>query len=718
MMSASLANKQVQFSDFYDSISPEEKYDLGKKQWEAMRKIEAEFNSKPMTQFGNVTFSSDKWPISNRRGPFTGFNWFNIHRNDTSYYPLVLMLKLCLYHRVEVQKYSASSYERVIGFARTFLPYLKNTRVLFGRENSPIVPAEFVDTETIEKWCNDLAINGARDADVWRYWQSLILNGSKILPPELSFLRFDFKVPWAGVASSGEPLTAEQRYLNKLLGNDATRTSVNSYKPFSAKSIALLIDNAIPIFTNHADSFIEIFETFSMYFPVGKSGKEALKSSDFCIKSYKQKMQEVIEKHQNVLNLFPDSSIPSDVVINNNNASNLGILWVSDLHRLCVAASVWIILLTTGLRNVDIRKSLLRDCVVPDPEEDLLNYLVTDLTKVSIIDHPIPIPPLTIQAIEFLNKINLSPEHSPCLVSRISGIKQVQGWGFSTGWQLSCALRDFAKAYGIDLLDDLEEEDNQEGVAHRARVTLANWIGTNSPLAVLIVKRLFGHTNEIMPDHYLRHNKAVIDEREKIQRQTYEDLSDEVSEAIVDGKFSGGLKQKIAEDLKEVKENLRCKNSSLVGNELRKTLKEHIKNILIKRLSNGESLGLQTPLGFVCMRNPQSTKPAPCSAKSQTQKLKDSEIGKRFMRALQASTLPDLENCQGPECQHSLLFDNPVTQILLETFHYYANYLRGVGTFRVNHLDIEAQNFINLYYPPLKDVYPEIEKIVIDGDIQ
>ncbi|MCP4115835.1 MAG: hypothetical protein GY737_10600, partial [Desulfobacteraceae bacterium] len=107
MMPASLAHKQVQFSDFYDSISPEEKYDLGKKQWEAMRKIEAEFNSKPMTQFGNVTFSADRWPISNRRGPFTGFNWFNIHRNDTSYYPLVLMLKLCLYHRVEVQKYSA-----------------------------------------------------------------------------------------------------------------------------------------------------------------------------------------------------------------------------------------------------------------------------------------------------------------------------------------------------------------------------------------------------------------------------------------------------------------------------------------------------------------------------------------------------------------------------------------------------------------------------------
>ena len=92
--------------------------------------------------------------------------------------------------------------------------------------------------------------------------------------------------------------------------------------------------------------------------------------------------------------------------------------------------------------------------------------------------------------------------------------------------------------------------------------------------------------------------------------------------------------------------------------------------------------------------------------------MNDANIDKRFMRALQVSSLPNLDNCKGPECEHSMLIDNDVTKLLLESFHYYCSYLKGVGQHAEQDVGIHAQNFINLYYPSLKEVYPEIADTV------
>tara|TARA_R110001583_G_scaffold188684_1_gene351045 strand:- start:21905 stop:24076 length:2172 start_codon:yes stop_codon:yes gene_type:complete len=704
-------------NQFYDHLSRNEFDTLGKQQWQALRDIEAQFDTMPMTEFNNVRFSTNTWPLTNSNTTMKNIHWHKALLSDGSNFPWVLLLKLSIYYRIEQLKLSTTSYSATVSFCQRWTPYLQRENILVSKEDTPFLPANIITKETLHDWFVDsIKHSPFKDNSQIDYWSHLIANSAHALPKTANVLKADFELPWSGIKKRNG-LYPSSLYLNQLLGSMATRTEVLSFVPFSSITLSKLLDNAIPVFTDHASALIDIFKTFKQHYPQNSTKAELYNDDSFSPNDYFRAMNSVIKKHNAALDCFPKlkQTVGNNFIRTKKGNYNLGLSWLYDLHQQCIAATTWIVLLTTALRNVDMRKSLMRDCIVPDPDGGLLNYLVTDIQKVSLIDYPIPIPKLTVDAIGFLNDINFAPDNNksdyvPNLITRLFLHRKSENWHLDSGNQLNIILRAFAEGNGIDLLDGLEDNDNEEGVAHRCRATMAEWIGTNSPLAVLIVKRLFAHVNEIMPDHYLRNNKKVIEERKRIQNETYEDLSEGASEAIVDNKFSGGWKDKIKSDVAEIKAKLVEDNKSLIGDELRQTLKDHIKKLLIERLKNGDSLGLQTPLGFICMRNPSSTEPAPCSGKRQKIKMENANIDKRFMRALQVSTLPNLDNCQGASCKHSLLYENSMTELLLKTFHYYVNYLKGVGQFNVEHMDDEAENFINLYYPPLKDVYPEIEK--------
>ena len=82
----------------------------------------------------------------------------------------------------------------------------------------------------------------------------------------------------------------------------------------------------------------------------------------------------------------------------------------------------------------------------------------------------------------------------------------------------------------------------------------------------------------------------VEKERQNIQQATYINLAENMSDAIVNGKFSGGAKANYHEGVEMIRQKLQLENQSLVGEEMQTTLKEHIKNILIARIRNGEML--------------------------------------------------------------------------------------------------------------------------------
>jgi hypothetical protein len=685
-------------SSFYTSIDNEEKALIGINQWKAIKSIEEKYEQYPMTRFGGVNFSDDIWG-TDRVGSY--INWGKMMLPDNSNYPLILFFKILIYQRVQVLKYSSSDAAKGLGaVVRAWSALLGREHILCGKLNQPLVPSEVISSEKLHSLCVEMiSIEKNVSQEYFRIW-SWIASTSKKIFKELPFALFNIKVPWSKIKSTTGEISPLQKYINELIGSEATRISIRSYEAYSSETVAKIIDRAIPIFSEHSKSFTCIFSEFDKAYKESQKLDTAFYQLNL---EHTAKLSNTLNENESAIALFPDlyaeykdlkESIPNSY-------------WFNNLHQRCLAASVWIILFTTGLRNIDIRLSLLRDCWVKDPDSDLIHYIITDIQKVRKEDYPIPAPPITIQAIEFLNAINFAPAEVNNLLARL--FMKGKYWEINQSYMLNSILKSFTDCFDIDLLDEVNADSNQDGVCHRARVTLAQWIGTNSPLAVLIVKRLFAHTNEIMPDHYLKNNMEVKKERQNIQQATYINLAENMSEAIVKGKFSGGAKASYHEGVEMIRQKLQLENQSLVGEEMQTTLKEHIKNILIARIRNGEMLAMQTPLGFICLRNTKSTKPAPCAAKKEQIKMKESDIDVRFARALQASYLPNLDNCQGSDCQHSFLFDNPMAQLLLESFRFYCSYLKGVGQFSTNNLDAEAQHFIDLYYPPLLEVYPEIK---------
>lgn len=696
------ADNHQSLTNFYSSLTNDEVKSTGENQWKAMSDLERYYEDLPMKQFGDSKFSDDVWK-TNRDG--VNINWHSVLKSDERSYPFVLATKIALYQRVEVQKLSSSaSANGLIPTVKLWNAFLRRENILSAKTNQPFLPAQVMTKEKLERMCMEAVEQGALKSDYpLSFWSLLLLKLPEHSCEKAPFLRFNFEVPWHKQKWKAGEISPAQVYVNNLLGESATRLSIKSFEPFSSNTVAKIIDNAIPIITTHSRAIANFFAKAQPLISIRSDLEE-----DGCTEIFNKELQNLLVKTKGE---HPDLCPFFELF----DGTGVSYSWLYRLHKHCLSAAVWIISLTTGLRNIDIRLSLNKEgCWLKDPDSEMIHYIVTDIQKVSINDYPIPVPPITIEAIKLLQNINFSSPDVDNLICRLSLFGSSKYFHFNDGHQFNTMLRDFASVYDIDLLEGLESSDNEDGVCHRSRVTLAQWIGTNSPLSVLIVKRLFGHTNEIMPDHYLKNNKLVIEERQRIQRLSYENLADQASDAIVEGKYSGGIKEMVNKDVVSISENIKANNKSLTAGEVRSNLKEQIRKVLISRLENGDMLGLQTPLGFVCMRSQKSVKPSPCAGKEQNNSLKDANIDKRLARALQGSSLPNLDNCQGANCEHSLLFDSEMTRLLHETFHYYINYLKGVGRYQIEHLETEAQNFIDLYYQPLKDVYPEI-KLELDS---
>jgi len=705
-MSSNLANilEVEDYDDFYDSKTEEQKNSIGKAQWAALRELEKRYDAESMSEFGNdVKFSDNKWPVNWTERQI---NWDKYLTKSQNNYPLVLLVKVTIYYRVQILKFSPRAhYKEANAFIKRMSRLLARKSILTACSNKPFVPASVITTKTIR----DLIEAGVREGliknpQVLKFF-SWVSKTPKHCFDKASLLNISCELPWQEIKTQGD-ITKEQVYLNELLGSKATRTTIKSYKPFSAEVCAKIIDYSLPIITEHAEFVANIIE-------FGRNRENYDKSGSYFTAAARNELERYAEQLEAIFPiLYTDGSMFEKGRTTNRKISKQ---WIIDFYYMCQSAALWILLLTTGLRNIDLRESLMRKCYVPDNNSDIIFYLITDIIKVKKTDYPIPIPPQTIAAIDLLNNINGAPIEVKNLIVRFELAGSAKYWFYNSGDVLNDHMRDLAAFLGIDLLDGLEEEDNTEGLAHRGRATMAGWIGTNSPLAILIVKRLFGHTNEIMPDHYLRHNKEVKKYRNEIRKQTYIDLSEDIAVAIVDGKISGGIKKQITEGRNYIESLVQQEaieqNMSITGPELRQTLIQRIQQILYARLANGEVLGLLTPLSVVCMRNPSSSVGAPCSISSNKLARVNNEVDKEFVSELQMSTLPELDNCKGPSCQHSLMYDNPMTKLLLEQFNYYHNYLKGLGTTEID-LKAEAKNFISLYSGPITEVYPEAEEML------
>lgn len=676
---------------FYSSIPLAQQTELGIKLWQQLRELENIYDQKPMTRFyGNNYFSSNSWSVTETNN----INWSVFLKPDNSNYPLLLLLKITAYHYIQVLGKSGDIFiGNIKQFISIFGKRFGELGILTAPEYSLFTPASVISEDKIFKWIKQAVANNEIKAPMTLD----ILEKMESIPQSRFYgvkqLNINCSFPWKDHNGEGG-ITKRQNFLNELLGTKATRTEIKHYQPFSETVCAKILDFAIPIVTEYAEDIKKVF-------------KLANDPKNFTPKNHKvfsaQGRDKVLKYSETLIKVL-------QYKLNGGYQLNTG--YINELYDIVQAASIWIILLTSAIRNVDLRTNLFRKCHVKDTESDLIYYLVSDIKKTNLDDFVIPIPNLTISAIKFLNSINIAPSDCPYLIVRrvlVRGGKNAKTYHYTNGQQIGSLLRKMASLINVNLLDGVEEDENGEGVAHRCRATMAGWIGTNSPLPVLLVRRLFGHTNGVMPDHYLKNNKFVKAERQKMLKQTYIETADEYANAIVSDKFSGGAKKSIEEAKnkleKTIVDNAKRQNQSITEGEIRKQLKQRISEIFYKKLSQGEVLGLMTPLSFVCLRNPSSAVDAPCAISSSKQKRIQKEIDSAFCKSLQMTGLPALDNCKGPSCQHSFLYDNPLSQLLLKQFKYYVAYLEGQANCVID-LDAESQSFIELYHGPLSTIYP------------
>ncbi|KGJ89611.1 hypothetical protein [Colwellia psychrerythraea] len=683
---------------FYSKFPKEERTDIGIKQWKLLFRLETAFNKKPMTEFlGNVGFLDDKWPISETYTIDWKADQFLASKNS---YPLILLLKITIYHHVQTLKQNPSIFHSNMSmFMEVFGKQFAREGILTASINEPFVPALVITEEKLAHYISNAITDGCVFSSNLLSFLRKVITTPQSQFDEASFLNIECELPWRNHKRKNG-LKSEDVYLNSLLDEKKQRKKAKSYMAFSEEVCEKTLDFVIPLVTEHSQTLKKIFDIAD-----NKNSQQP-------------KNQKIFTAEARDKILIHSELLESIKPIKLHGGYNFPFAYINELYEIVQGAALWIIFLTTALRNEDVRKNLLRKCYESDDESDLVYYIVTDISKTDQKDYLVPVPEITVKAIDFLNSINYAPENITHLVVRRTlnrGGSPAKTWHYTNGDQVNTLLRKVAGIVGVDVLDGLEESDNPEGMAHRCRATMAGWIGTNSPLAVMIIRRLFGHTNGIMPEQYLQGNKAVQETRDEIQQKTYHDLSNSIADAVVNNNVGGSMKRNIQDGKEHIKQRIieeaEVNNESLTQGEIRLRLRDRIAHILFHRLKNGEILGLQTPLAFVCMRNPASANDAPCAIDSNKRTLLQKNISKSFAKGLQMSGLPELDNCKGPLCKHALLFNSPITKLLLEQFNYYAAYLKGIKQTDIN-LDEEAERFINLYSAPLADVYPEImEKI-------
>lgn len=706
MNSTNLEFFEPAVDDFFKNKTQYQKRDIGLAQWSGLHQLEQEYDQLSMSEFGeNFVFSDNKWPL--KEDGLTTVDWGRCLSPSKDNYPLIVMLKVTFYYHIQIRKVSQKSLRTPLGlFLNTFGLFFANHKILKAQENQVFVPASSLTTDKVTAIVAEAVREEKIGSDHLLRFFDLVNSVPRHLFSSALFLHVSVITPWSEVV----PIKGFKRttqYFNDITGRISDLSDVKSYKAFSPKVCGQIVDFCLPIVTEHQKKLSRIINLVINPDSYAKARRGNIRG-EYLIASVRKEVQKHGEFLQSVYPIrYLDGSTYNGVAEKNK---RIGAKWARELYQTCQSAALWILLLTTALRNIDIRLSLMRECYTSVDDSKLMHYLITDISKVGKTDYPIPIPPQTVSAIDFLNSINFAPKDVQNLVVKhqISSFKHKQShWHFNAGNELNNRMRKLAEDIGVDLLDGLEEDENPEGLAHRCRATMAGWIGTNSPMAVLLVKRLFGHTNEIMPNSYLEHNKDVQKIRAEIRKATYIDMSENIAIAVVDNKISGGIKKRLTEGRNHLEALIKDENGSMTGPELRETLIERLKKELYVRLSNGEMLGLQTPLTYICTRNPSSSIDAPCNIQSNKVARIKNDIDKAFVAGLQMTSLPNLDNCKGQSCPHSLLYDNPITKLLLEQYKYYSSYKVGMGQTDIDEV-ADAKRFIELYANPLIEVYPEI----------
>jgi hypothetical protein len=662
----------------------------GKQMWQCLDALAAHYENVDMSKISATSqFPDDKWDVPGDAKH--NFNW-NSWLPEPEYFPLIMVCKVASYHSMVVLNKKASTVQPYIqSLISVFKTLFTSKGILIANIDQPFQNLSYLTSQDISHTAQ-MHFAKKRTIDKAAFAGLNLMSSC----PLFAFPSTEFMIsgsssclPWTGksiikwVEKIKEAQLKEEGESSESI---ADLIKIKSYPPIKSSVMNSLIQAAIPFVENY-------FELIKNMFDELEANKELADDHNAVARSVRIKIDKKYGKE--LEKIFP-RKYKNEI---------LSLKWFTDFEHHIQGAVAWLILLTTGLRNIDMR-NLVIGCCQPSKRFDLLNYLITDIKKTDLTNYIIPVPPIIAKAVELATLAKKDRTGDMLLTQQqatASDSSSDDPRKISSNQTFNRLIHNFAEHYNIKL--ETVSSDDNDATAHCIRATLAGYIGANSHAAIIILKRLFGHSNNLMPDAYLLNNPIIIKQRRKNITDAQEEQATIMSQNIARGKVSGTKGKQMLEGLKHIAGELQMelKNESLTEMDFHIRLKERLKEILLMRIQGEDIYALKTPVGVICMRSQSDSTDSPCAKLSNHQKRKELNISKDVTDAL--ATLPNPAQCVGKECSDALLGED-WSRDLLYSFDFYIKLVKGQGH---KNIDIrnQAKHYINDYGPLLKDIYAD-----------
>jgi hypothetical protein len=666
----------------------ESPYDLGVKQWELLGALESKYKSIDMSKMiHDGRFLDPIWNPIDTQYEVIDFNRLFPNKNQ---YPLELFCRVACYELFMSMGYATSTiFQGMRAFSTQIINSVHWDNTMCAERNQPFPLLSALEPEMLTSFAQKhLAQNSSVSETAFNFLhQCLRLTDLD----SIGIFIAGMNLPWREQEISVENWLDQQREVAKVIKEK------NFYAPMPFENVSDIVQHALPIVEDHHDDLISFFNDF---YTITKSvtTMSGAKGSKKC--------RNLVEKHKDMFALILPVEYGSFVP--NGNYIQIKEMWIAKLFQLVKSACSWIILLSTGLRNCDMR-DLRIGCCSPSKRYKDMWWLVADLqkTKNRLV---IPVGEPTFKAIKLLESVRLFDSVFLITNNRYSEYHPQSGRPYTenelgkirVGETFNALLKVLPDTYDFSIRTIAE--DNVDATSHCVRATLAGYIAENSNAAILILKRLFGHSNALMPNQYIYRNPLVIKKRDEFQLKLVEDLAKDMAHAVTHGEVSGRNGERLlkgAAHMKaEIEQELRLKNKSLTEMELFQTLEERLTQVLLDDMRNGETYALLTPMAVVCNRACNNTSDSPCAAQSNNQDRISSGVKKAITDAL--STLPNPAQCVGVSCPDALL-GKKWSRRLLEDFDFYYKYRNVIDP--KSTIEEDAKVFISMYAAPLMAIY-------------
>lgn len=662
--------------------------ELAASQWKLIDTLEREYFGKRVFNT-RCSYEDEKWfDLNGGTGSRTGINW-----SDWSDSPaLKVLLKSMMWDQIFDRSIELSTAKLLLHtLQKTLLALIESRRLLTGKPGEVILGLSHVSDDDLLIMLDAEMLRASSEQSFSQTCNELgrCIVYARHYGERVPVYQMPAQLPWH---KSGE--TVKSWVKRRASDLRFVFPSIQGFEPLSGEAAQPLVEASLTLIDDHFDHFSEIGPILAEYTALQNSAGDYVRSLE------PRFVYGLLEKYGPILGHIvpaPDLSERAAFV----NKGRAVFLWLRSLVRLCRAACLNIILLTSGLRNFDVRRLKVASCK-PSGRVDILFYLRSDIQKTGNVVL-LPVPPQTDKAIRLLE--NLKETTSNYLID----------WGGETkkdfhveesvlagddaylksGGQLNDALRRFAEHYHIPFIDSKDDTYT----AHNYRTTVAGWLGSASNLSLLLVRRLFGHGNNIMPTVYLNNNPAFVAERKAQKARANAETARQLALAASQGRVAGVKGEQLERGYQSHKSLMEAdsrKSHSLMDAEIMLSFAA----ILEQRIESGSICGFLTPFGVMCGRNPTDSSQPPCAKRAHRDKTKDIPI-----EILNHISDINPQQCIGTSCSEALL--GPWSTAILDTVIWYRALLRHQlgAAFNEEHFIESAKQFIRQYEAPIKKVF-------------